>query len=269
LTVNYYKVLNVLPDANIAEIKSAYRKLARKLHPDMNGGTEEATQKFALIARAYEVLSNPDERAYHDRQINGDIHDSDSSVIYSENSHARRMRQAAYERYYNQIVDQILDAERKESIARQKLIFPIVGLFISTFFISMFRPLIWTNSEPLGKIIVLTLFTVGIVHLIGRLYSGFKQFTHNQPEIHESILDGEEEEISKPFPRWTAISFLLGGLFIFGLIGFALGSYLKLFMEAMLPNLFSLTFELELLFFPPIVVLVIDLMHLIATKLEA
>nr|MCU0238982.1 J domain-containing protein [Pyrinomonadaceae bacterium] len=49
MTVNYYKVLNVLPDANIAEIKSAYRKLARKLHPDVNGGTEEATQKFALI----------------------------------------------------------------------------------------------------------------------------------------------------------------------------------------------------------------------------
>jgi hypothetical protein len=267
--VNYYKVLKVSQTATKAEIKSAYRHLARKLHPDVNGGTEEASQKFTLIAKAYEVLNNPNERAYHDKELNGEIHNSKDSVIYTENSHARRMRQAAYERYYNKIIDQLLEDERKESIARQKTIFPVVGLIISTFFVMMFRPLIWTNSEPFGKIIVLTLFVVGVVHLISRLYKGFNDYTYQPKEIHDSILDNLDiEEESKPISRWTAFGFLSIGLFISGALGFALGSYLELFMQAILANSFSPNIRPELFIYPPIVVLVVDMMHLIANKFD-
>lgn len=270
--VDYYKVLNISSKATNAEIKSAYRRLARKFHPDVNGGKDETSEKFTNIKKAYEVLSNPNERAFYDKQINsnGEIHISDS-YLESENSYIRKMRQAAYEKRYNEIIDKIIDEDRKASIALQKTIFPIVGLLISTCFVMMFRPLIWSNSEPLGKIIVLTLFVIGVVHLISRLYKGFKSYTYQQKEIHDSILDGEElaeEEISKPFPRWAAVGLLIVGVFASGFIGFALGNNFEIMIGAMLPNFFSPSFQPEFLFYPPIVVLVVDLMHLITSKLD-
>ena len=62
--VDYYKVLGVERSAKIAEIKSAYRRLARKQHPDLNGGSEAAAREFALLSLAYKTLSDPLERAH-------------------------------------------------------------------------------------------------------------------------------------------------------------------------------------------------------------
>lgn len=53
---DYYEILGVARDADAAAIKSAYRKLARKYHPDVNK-TKEAEEKFKDINEAYEVLS--------------------------------------------------------------------------------------------------------------------------------------------------------------------------------------------------------------------
>jgi len=64
-----YNVLGVTPDATIAEIRSAYRKLARKFHPDKQDGEQEKVRCAAIfteIANAYEVLSDEDARARYD-----------------------------------------------------------------------------------------------------------------------------------------------------------------------------------------------------------
>ena len=55
---NYYEILKVSPKASRTEIKSAYRRLARKLHPDKNHGSEETARAFAQIAEAWEVLGD-------------------------------------------------------------------------------------------------------------------------------------------------------------------------------------------------------------------
>lgn len=64
---SYYDILGVSKDASESEIKSAYRKLAKKYHPDLNPGDQQAAEKFKEINEAYEALSDPQKRANYDR----------------------------------------------------------------------------------------------------------------------------------------------------------------------------------------------------------
>ncbi len=61
-----YKILGVSRDASQEEIKKAYRKLARKWHPDLNPGNQDAEQKFKDVSRAYEALGNEEKRKLYD-----------------------------------------------------------------------------------------------------------------------------------------------------------------------------------------------------------
>lgn len=64
---DYYEVLGVRRDADEAEIKKAFRRLARELHPDVNDHDPEAEEKFKEAATAYEVLADGERRALYDR----------------------------------------------------------------------------------------------------------------------------------------------------------------------------------------------------------
>jgi molecular chaperone DnaJ len=64
---DYYDVLGVSRDAGEADIKKAFRRLARELHPDVNSHDPDAEEKFKEAAEAYEVLSDPERRATYDR----------------------------------------------------------------------------------------------------------------------------------------------------------------------------------------------------------
>lgn len=96
---DYYEVLGVTKDADIKSIKSAYRKLAMKFHPDRNPGNKEAEESFKEAAEAYEVLQDENKRAIYDRAgfeglrsrgmntgFNGDMNDifSQFSDIFAE-----------------------------------------------------------------------------------------------------------------------------------------------------------------------------------------
>ncbi len=64
---DYYKILGVAKDASQAEVKKAYRRLARKHHPDINPGDKASEEKFKQIQEAYGVLSDAEKRRSYDR----------------------------------------------------------------------------------------------------------------------------------------------------------------------------------------------------------
>ena len=64
---DYYEVLGVSRDADDATLKKAYRKLAKKYHPDMNPGDAEAEKKFKEASEAYAVLSDAEKRRQYDQ----------------------------------------------------------------------------------------------------------------------------------------------------------------------------------------------------------
>ena len=266
---NYYETLKVSPKASTNEIKSAYRRLARKLHPDKNDGSEQTARAFAVIAEAYEILGNSKERAnydqkllqaQHSRSTNGD------SVFASSNSHARRWRQMVYEHRYNEIIDRMIAEERRESMALQKIIFPTVALFVSTLIVGIFKPQIFANSAIIGKIILVSLFIAGVIHLFSRIRDAMDKYTYNPDDVHESILD-ENEPVIKPYSRMTAAAFLIVGfLFCLG-SGVLIGNYVG-FVSITMPSLSSPNLGPEFVFYPPIFVLFVDLMHAFASRVD-
>src|SRR5215213_7661990 len=65
--IDYYKILGVDKGASTEDIKKAYRKLARKYHPDVNPNNKEAHKKFQEVNEANEVLSDPEKRKKYDQ----------------------------------------------------------------------------------------------------------------------------------------------------------------------------------------------------------
>jgi hypothetical protein len=267
--VNYYDILKVSQKASGAEIKSAYRRLARKLHPDRNQGSEETALKFAAIAEAYEILGNPKERVKYDRRLleaqyvgngNGD------SVFASANPHAKRWRQMVYEKRYNDIIDRMIAEERSEAMAFQKVVYPMVALFVTAVMSTAFKPVIFVNSEIIGKLIIVSLFIVGIIHLVGRIREGFIRYTEVDDNIHDSILDGNERKV-KPYSRIGAAAVLIGGFLLCLGAGYVIGTQLD-FAAMSLPSMFSTELKPEFIFYPPIVTLFVDLMHTFASNLD-
>lgn len=266
---NYYETLKVSQKASSAEIKSAYRRLARKLHPDKNNGSEETALAFAKIAEAYDVLRNPDERSRYDKRLlqaqfsnsaNGD------SVFASSNSHAKRWRQMVYEHRYNEIINRMIAEERRESMALQKIIFPTVALFVSALVVGIFKPQVFANSAIIGKIIVVTLFVVGVIHLIGRIREAFEKYTYHLDDLHDSILDGNEP-VAKPYSRLAAVTFLLVGFSVCLGAGILIGSQIE-FVSVSMPSMFSSRLGPEFVLYPPIFVLLVDAVHTFALRVD-
>ncbi|HEX8649317.1 MAG TPA: J domain-containing protein [Pyrinomonadaceae bacterium] len=266
---DYYQILGVKRTASAAEIKSAYRRLARERHPDVNSGSETASHDFAMLALAYRTLSDPQERAAYDAQYKGRGVAGSASVFNSNNPHARRMRRVAAQARWDRAVDLWLEAERRETFERTQAVFTTVTLFLSTFFVAVLKPRFWDNFDGYtGRAIVVTLFLIGVWHLATRLRVCFERYTYRPKPIQDSIMRGEEEKPDKPFTRFTAYAFLIVGYVVSIAAGLFVGVHTH-YIVSDLAFFFDQHLRPDLLFYPPIAVLIVDTMHSVASKIDS
>jgi len=160
----------------------------------------------------------------------------------------------------------MLADERREALAFQRAIYPAVALYASTLLILILRPKMFSASDILGRIIIVSLFVVGVIHLISRVREGFESFTNRDFDIHDSILD-ENERPRKPYSRVGAVAVLIAGLLVCILLGYLIGTQIDFIYRSM-PSMFTQNVKPEVLFYPPIFVFFVDLMNTIALRLE-
>ena len=198
------------PNASQAEIKSAYRKLARKSHPGCESQTPKPARQFALLSKAYHTLIDPQERAYYDDQLNAQKNRS-YSILDSNNPHAKRARNLAVQAKWDRVVDEVLERDRQENRERQRAVFTTVSLFLSTFFLAMMRPQLWQVFSTVGRVIVLTLFVIGVWHLANRLREYLAHYTYKPKPIQGSIIIEAGDFRNSRLRAFRRIRFLLVG----------------------------------------------------------
>lgn len=269
--IDYYRILGVKPNASQTEIKSAYRKLALKSHPDLNPNSE-AGRQFALLSKAYHTLSDPHERIYYDEQLKAQKN-ANYSILNSNNPHAKRARNLAVQAKWDRLVDEVLERDRMENRERQRAVFTTVSLFLSTFFLAMMKPQLWQVFSTMGRVVVVTLFVIGVWHLANRLREYLAHYTYKPNLIQGSIIS-QEAAPEQPFTRFSAYTFLLVGYAISLGIGLYIGWHTQDFF-----NDLTLLFRhrvasvqssmiLDLIFYPPIAVLIVDTVHGLASRID-
>jgi curved DNA-binding protein len=87
--IDYYKILEIQKTSTEADIKAAYRKLARKYHPDLNPNDENAKKKFQQINEANEVLSDPEKRKKYDKYGKDWKHADEFEKVNQQQSQSR------------------------------------------------------------------------------------------------------------------------------------------------------------------------------------
>lgn len=111
---NYFEILGVTQDASAAEVKQAYRQLARKYHPDLNPGDKAAEEQFKLLGEAYEILSDPERRSQYE----------DYSSFWNQKGFRQKVGKFSFNNLdfgdlgdFNSFVDQLLN-RRGEVVGR-------------------------------------------------------------------------------------------------------------------------------------------------------
>lgn len=279
--IDYYRLLGVKATSSQAEIKSAYRKLARQYHPDVNQDSKSAAEQFALISKAYTILNDPQERAYYDDQLNTQ-RTRGYSIFDSNNPHAKRARNLAIQAKWDRLVDEVLERDRLENRERQRAVFTTVSLFLSTFFLALIRPQLWTVFNPFGRAIVLALFVLGIWHLTTRLKEYFAHYTYIPKTLQDTIIR-ESETPEQPFTRLSAYTFLLVGYALSAGIGLYIGWHTQDFFidlnslfrhqvaevqSSVVAYTSAALVVPDLILYPPIAVLIIDTVHGIASRID-
>ena len=168
----------------------------------------------------------------------------------------------------------MLERDRQENRERQRAVFTTVSLFLSTFFLAMMQPQLWQMFSTMGRVVVLTLFVIGVWHLANRLREYLAHYTYKPNPIQRSIII-EEEVPEQPFTRFSAYTFLLVGYALSLGIGLYIGSHaqdffgsLRLLFQHSVTAVHASVLVFDLIIYPPIAVLIIDTVQGLAARID-
>lgn len=251
-----YAVLGVRRTATSNEIKSAYRRLARTYHPDVN--SDPAAQlTFARINEAYHTLIDSERRKTYD--LTGSIA---SATRQSDPVAASAARRAHFQERADRIVNEWLRREREETRARGKAVYTTVTLFFSSFLAAITAgqfPLTGATNESWGwilfRLLLFLAFIIGLWHLYTSLKEHFDYYTYRPPRVSAPR---PIRNPSKRFKRSDAMAFvIIGYLFSVGA-----GVLIRLLFESHstkpMDNTIITSAVLYALVYPPIAVLIVD-----------
>jgi hypothetical protein len=249
-----YEVLGVKRGASSSEIKSAYRRLARRYHPDVSA-SPDAAHKFVRINQAYQILSDSGRRWAYDH---GEIHD-DARTFYA----SREAEVVAMQREFDKIVDEWMARDRQEAAARAHAVLIVVPFFLSAFYVMVSKPTIIEQSRWFGKVLVLGLAIYGAVYLVKNLSLVFARYTYHVPDRLTSVFAHAESPREKPISRRAGLFFLVCGYFVSVGLGYVVGKFLPGYGTAL-----SMSTLIGTVIYPPIAVLIIGSIRKIGMLLD-
>ncbi len=239
-----YGILGLTPRATAAEIKSAYRRLARKYHPDVSA-SPDANARFVQINQAYEILSDPSHRWAYD---SGQYADQQRTFYAS-----RQAEVVAKQRHFDRIVDEWLESDRRETAQRSHAVLVVVPFFLSTFYVMITQPANIKQFNLIGRIVVLGLALYGLIYLVRNLALVLARYTYHIPDHLTSVFGEKEAPTDKAISRKAGLFFLVCGY----LVSIGLGYVVSKFV----PGGYSAALSMSTLFgafvYPPIAVLLI------------
>ena len=239
-----YGILGLTPRATANEIKSAYRRLARKYHPDVSA-SPDSEARFVTINRAYQILSDPHRRAAYD---SGEYNDAQRTFYAS-----RQAEVVAKQRHFDRIVDEWLARERQEAAARSHAVLIVVPLFLSAFYVMVSKPTIIEQSRLIGRVAILALALYGLIYLVKNLGVVLARYTYHVPDHLTSVFKEPEAPKDKSISRRAGLIFLICGY----LVSIGLGYVVSKFVPGSYGAAVSVSTLLGALVYPPIAVLII------------
>ena len=257
--LDYYQILGVKSTASVKEIKTAYKRLARLQHPDLNAGKPEATRAFVQISRARDILIDPQRRAAYDAQRNA--YASKGAYAPAVNptveTYLRRARSDA--RIKNNL-QKFLTIEREETRALRQSVIPVVAFLFAAFFVPLVRPHLWRSSGWTGRTVILVLVSVGVWHTFSKIWAAIK--------LHTDHARTDDPMLAKRWSRRQAILFIALAAIGCGLVGTLIGMSFSDSLLSAMPMFFDPSLRLELLLYPWIMVLLIDAVYSLGQRID-
>jgi hypothetical protein len=259
--VDYYQLLGVKSTASIKEIKAAYKRLARLQHPDLNGGSPDATKAFVQISRARDILIDPQRRAAYDAQRAAYVVKGAYAPVVNPTveSYLRRARSDAR---IKQNLEKFLITEREEARALRQAVFPIVAFLFAAFFVPLVRPHLWRSSGLTGRSVILALVSIGVWHTVSKIWSAVKLHADDR------TIANDDQMLTKWSSRRQAVLFIALAAIGCALLGTLIGMSFSDSLLSAMPMFFDRSIRLELLLYPWIMVLLIDALYSLSQRID-
>ncbi|MCK4622738.1 MAG: J domain-containing protein [Desulfuromonadales bacterium] len=107
MAINHYQLLGIPPDVDLKRIKTAYRSLAKRFHPDTNKGSETATELFRQINEAYRILSDSRLRKLYDAEFT--VQQQSAPPEERQQQSAGKNPQQKFNRFLNSLLDAVFE----------------------------------------------------------------------------------------------------------------------------------------------------------------